>query len=73
MSKTAKRTLTLLKKTKGLHSNLAYYENAASFGDALELFFQNLNRDLKRLMKKHNSATSKCKTLKKKPIKKKSK
>jgi hypothetical protein len=74
MSEIQKKIVALVKKKKRLNSNLACYENAASFEDALDLFFKNLSRDLKRLIKTHKlttTTTSKRKRLKKKPIKKK--
>jgi len=48
-----KRTITAVKKTKGLNFNLSCYEGAASLEDALDLFFKNLNRDLKELLEVH--------------------
>jgi hypothetical protein len=67
-----KKTVASAKQTKGLNFNLSCYEGAASFGDALELFFKNLNRDLKELLDVHKfvTATSKRKILKKELVKK---
>jgi len=58
-----KKALAALKVTKGFNFNVSCYEGAASFEDALKLFFTNLNRDLRELVEIHAlSATASLKS-----------